>query len=170
MNEVPTTNDKEVKCSLCGLPIRPGRGVHGIGRKAGRWLHPMCKMTSDRSEIKYLRSHGFDVDRGNGHKSRKKIPDQTDGSNEETSQPGSSPPPMSLIQAQDLLNRIHSESALEASIHQLGNGSEYIIVLNDYFYIWSSEDWEQNKMIWVHDPLPAIETPQETLTLPALSL
>ena len=122
------TNEVETTCSYCGMPINPGRGIHGIGRLANSWLHKsICKDVTDRSESKYLRSHNIDTDQENGHKSRR----------------SSSPPPMSLIQAQDLLGRIHHESCLKADIHQLGDGSEYVIVLNDYFYIWSSEDWNQ---------------------------
>lgn len=106
------TNEVEVKCSYCGLIINPGRGIHGIGRKVGRWLHPLCKMSSDRLENKYLRSHNLKANQENGRKSRRSPAlTETDGSDEEMSQPRTNHP-MAFTEAEELQYRIRSESSL----------------------------------------------------------
>ncbi len=62
------TNEVETTCSYCGMPINPGRGIHGIGRLANSWLHKsICKDVTDRSESKYLRSHNIDTDQENDY-------------------------------------------------------------------------------------------------------
>jgi hypothetical protein len=137
------TNEVETACSYCRLTINPGRGVHGIGRKSNVWLHHLCKMSSDRSELRYLRSHGIETNQDSRRRSRRKSPalTESDGSDEEIDQSRTSHP-MALTEAEELLSLIYSESSLKVTIHRIGNG-EFVLIVEGYFYIWSAEDWDQ---------------------------
>lgn len=59
---------------------------------------------------------------------------------------------MDIIQADDIVKVIHAESSMTvARVYLLGNEKEYVVLVDNFYFVWCKDDWYYYRSMSIQD-------------------